>query len=155
MPLSRSSGPCGASARFLRRVDLQGKNDELVKELVALSTKHGVLTPYTTFLADENARTDLASHAVEARRRLESLGEVTGDRGVSLRLNRNYYERAALPNRKTRCNRRSAACTTRPNWPNGFPPRQRHLARPTAAAGSPAAASASATAELVAEFPPT
>lgn len=34
-------------------IDLEGKNKELVDELVALSTRHGILTPYTSFLADE------------------------------------------------------------------------------------------------------
>jgi Ca-activated chloride channel homolog len=85
---------------ILEQVDLQGKNDELVKELVALSTKHGVLTPYTTFLADENAKTDLAQNVNEARYRLEALSEVGGDRGVSLRMNRNYYQRAGAAEAK-------------------------------------------------------
>jgi Ca-activated chloride channel family protein len=85
---------------ILEQVDLQGKNDELVKELVALSTKHGVLTPYTTFLADENAKTDLAQNVTEARHRLEAFGEVGGDRGVSLRMNRNYYQRAGAAEAK-------------------------------------------------------
>ena len=40
---------------IIDEIDLKGKNDELVKELVGLSTKHGILTPYTSFLADENA----------------------------------------------------------------------------------------------------
>ena len=38
---------------IIDEIDLKGKNDELVKELVDLSTKHGILTPYTSFLADE------------------------------------------------------------------------------------------------------
>ncbi|MDZ4683868.1 MAG: hypothetical protein SH850_02190, partial [Planctomycetaceae bacterium] len=41
---------------IIDQIDLHGQNDELVKELVALSTKHGILTPYTSFLADETAR---------------------------------------------------------------------------------------------------
>lgn len=41
---------------IIDQIDLHGKNDELVKELVALSTKHGILTPYTSFLADESGR---------------------------------------------------------------------------------------------------
>ena len=40
---------------IIDEIDLKGKNDELVKELVGLSTKHGILTPYTSFLADETA----------------------------------------------------------------------------------------------------
>jgi Ca-activated chloride channel family protein len=38
---------------IIDELDLKGKNDELIKELVALSTRHGILTPYTSFLADE------------------------------------------------------------------------------------------------------
>jgi Ca-activated chloride channel family protein len=49
---------------IIDEMDLNGKNDELVQELIALSTKHGILTPYTSFLADENARPEeLASAA--------------------------------------------------------------------------------------------
>ena len=36
-------------------IDLKGKNEELIKELVELATRHGVVTQYTSFLADENA----------------------------------------------------------------------------------------------------
>jgi Ca-activated chloride channel family protein len=59
----------------------------LIDELVELSTRHGILTPYTAFLADE--RTELA--AVEENRTVASeqlsiLGrEVTGQVGVSQR----------------------------------------------------------------------
>lgn len=44
---------------IIDELDLQGHNQELVNELVALSIQHGIITPYTSFLADE--RTDLAS----------------------------------------------------------------------------------------------
>jgi Ca-activated chloride channel family protein len=40
---------------IIDELDLNGKNDELVQELVELSTRHGILTPYTSFLADETA----------------------------------------------------------------------------------------------------
>ena len=39
---------------ILDELDLRGKNEELVKELVELSKRHGILTPYTSFMADEN-----------------------------------------------------------------------------------------------------
>ncbi|MEW4565084.1 VIT domain-containing protein [Bremerella sp. JC770] len=39
---------------IIDEMDLHGKNDELMTELVTLSTDHGILTPYTSFLADEN-----------------------------------------------------------------------------------------------------
>ncbi len=52
---------------IIDEMDLNGKNDELVKELVKLSTKHGILTPYTSFLADEDASVgDLAASATAA-----------------------------------------------------------------------------------------
>ncbi|QDT31662.1 VIT domain-containing protein [Thalassoglobus polymorphus] len=46
---------------IIDELDLKGKNEELVNELVMLSTKHGILTPYTSFLADETVRPELAS----------------------------------------------------------------------------------------------
>ena len=45
---------------IIDELDLKGKNEELVQELVNLSTKHGVLTPYTSFLADDNPPPTLA-----------------------------------------------------------------------------------------------
>ncbi|MFI4874399.1 MAG: hypothetical protein ACIALR_03645, partial [Blastopirellula sp. JB062] len=50
---------------IIDEIDLNGKNDELIKELVSLSTRHGIITPYTSFLADENAK---ASDLADARR---------------------------------------------------------------------------------------
>jgi Ca-activated chloride channel family protein len=35
-------------------LDLHGRNQELIDELVALSQRHGILTPYTSFLTDDN-----------------------------------------------------------------------------------------------------
>jgi Ca-activated chloride channel family protein len=73
---------------IIDQIDISGRNDELVKELVALSTKHGILTPYTTFLADDTgaAPRDFAGATREARRSLESLEKnVEGRDGVALR----------------------------------------------------------------------
>ncbi|QDU38567.1 von Willebrand factor type A domain protein [Maioricimonas rarisocia] len=77
---------------IIDQLDLFGKNEELVKELVALSTKHGILTPYTSFLADENVRpTELAeseafrSNAAAAGVELRRLSEVEGRGGVAQR----------------------------------------------------------------------
>jgi Ca-activated chloride channel family protein len=53
---------------LIDQIDLQGANRELTDELVALSKEHGILTPYTSFLADE--RTNLGA-AVELRGRAE------------------------------------------------------------------------------------
>src|SRR5262245_52062415 len=38
---------------IIDELDLKGRNEELIKELVDLATKHGILTPYTSFLADD------------------------------------------------------------------------------------------------------
>lgn len=77
---------------IIDELDLHGNNDELVKELVVLSTKHGILTPYTSFLADETSRPTLAhdseafrSNALVTDRRLKSLEEAEGIRGVAQR----------------------------------------------------------------------
>ncbi len=71
-------------------LDLNGQNQELVDELVLLSTKHGIMTPYTAFLADENsAVTNLTN--LEARSRLAlsnslSLNEMqAGEEGFAQR----------------------------------------------------------------------
>ena len=44
---------------LLDQIQLTGEKDELVDEIVRLATAHGIMTPYTSFLADE--RTDLAA----------------------------------------------------------------------------------------------
>lgn len=81
---------------IIDELDIKGKNEELVKELVGLSTKHGILTPYTSFLADENINTrDLATSFREADRRLDRLSAVGGAEGVESRANKNFLQRAA------------------------------------------------------------
>jgi Ca-activated chloride channel family protein len=74
---------------IIDEIDLKGKNDELVKELVGLSTKHGIITPYTSFLADETAPvTELAKtqlHLERAGRVVERLAEAGGVSGFSQR----------------------------------------------------------------------
>ncbi|HJZ98559.1 MAG TPA: VIT and VWA domain-containing protein, partial [Candidatus Solibacter sp.] len=49
---------------IIDELDLHGRNQELVDELVALSTRHGILTPYTSFLADDR----VTLSAVQANR---------------------------------------------------------------------------------------
>ncbi|MBR5244375.1 MAG: VWA domain-containing protein [Thermoguttaceae bacterium] len=39
-------------------LDLNGPNDELMNELLELSKKHGIMTPYTAFLADDSVALD-------------------------------------------------------------------------------------------------
>ena len=67
-------------------LDLQGQNQELLDELVRLSTTHGILTPYTSFLADENTvLTAQESNAVRLGQNVEMLRETSGMSGVAQR----------------------------------------------------------------------
>jgi Ca-activated chloride channel family protein len=83
---------------ILDEIDLKGKNDELTKELVELSTKHGILTPYTSFLADENASpgqlTQLGSNLELAGRSLDRLAEAEGKSGVAQRIVKENFRAA-------------------------------------------------------------
>jgi Ca-activated chloride channel family protein len=72
---------------ILDEMDLKGKNDELVRELVELATRHGILTPYTSFMADENTRLhDFAANAKRTEERLTALHEAEGQAGVGQRM---------------------------------------------------------------------
>ena len=77
-------------------LDLHGRNQELVDELVALSQKHGILTPYTSFLADENvslsSRKDNAAFA--ARSAAEQLSVVGGSAGFMQREEKAKFQNA-------------------------------------------------------------
>ena len=72
---------------IIDEIDLHGQNEELVEELVALSTKHGILTPYTAFLADETVRPELASSSNRelSLRRLSELDAAGGRMGFEQR----------------------------------------------------------------------
>ncbi len=71
---------------IIDELDLKGKNDELIKELVELAKKHGILTPYTSFFADDNTNLhDVAANEARADRRLRALDEVEGQSGVAQR----------------------------------------------------------------------
>ncbi len=65
---------------LLDEIQLHGKNQEVIDELVKLSLKYGIITPYTSFLADE--RTVLHDASVlrrEAAKAAEGLaGDVSG-----------------------------------------------------------------------------
>lgn len=88
---------------ILDELDLKGQNAELVKELVELATRHGILTPYTSFMADEGVNLrDMASNAGRAERRLEALNESSGASGFAQRAMKGSYQRASnAPNSST------------------------------------------------------
>ncbi len=81
---------------ILDELDLKGKNQELIQELVELARRHGILTPYTSFFADENARPeDLARAADRAEARLYSLNLAEGQAGFAQRAFKGGLQRAA------------------------------------------------------------
>jgi Ca-activated chloride channel family protein len=81
---------------ILDQIDLNGANDELVKELVSLSLKHGIMTPYTSFLADETAaHRDLASTTAAANDRLQAFNQnAEGSKGFEQRVAKESYRSA-------------------------------------------------------------
>jgi Ca-activated chloride channel family protein len=85
---------------LIDQIDMHGQNRELVDELVALSGKYGILTPYTSFLADERVPLHaMRVNAERARTNLEALSEVSGRGGVSQRRDKQVLmqaDRAAL-----------------------------------------------------------
>ena len=71
---------------IIDELDLNGQNQELVKELVELSTRHGIMTPYTSFLADENVDLrGLARNTATAEGRLGMLEQTIGAGGFAQR----------------------------------------------------------------------
>lgn len=87
---------------IIDEMDLKGKNNELIQELVGLSTKHGILTPYTSFLADDQApsnRLTQESRAIDqTRSRLSRLEESGGIAGFAQRdLKKRLKEASQLP----------------------------------------------------------
>lgn len=90
---------------IIDELDLGGKNQELIDELVALSTKHGILTPYTSFLAEEQTRPtplagseDFRRNAADAGRQLHLLeSEAQGRGGVLQRADKQFFKGADRP----------------------------------------------------------
>jgi Ca-activated chloride channel family protein len=71
---------------IIDEIDLKGRNEELVNELVALATEHGILTPYTSFLADESSEVrDLALNRQRTLGEVEALSEISGRYGIAQR----------------------------------------------------------------------
>ncbi|MGM0488180.1 MAG: VIT domain-containing protein [Planctomycetota bacterium] len=80
---------------IIDQIDLEGKNEELVDELVALATKHGILTPYTSFLADETTNVrDVASNQTRTDLALDALREESGSAAFGQRRVKNMFQRA-------------------------------------------------------------
>ena len=61
-------------------IDLHGENQELVDELITLSKKHGILTPYTAYLAEEQTDiNDITRGRRMAQGNLQALSEEAGE----------------------------------------------------------------------------
>lgn len=86
---------------IIDQIDLSGQNKELTEELVELSKKYGILTPYTSFLADERVRlSDRLSNRERTEDNLRRLSELGGATGVGQRGAKAGYvqaEQAAQP----------------------------------------------------------
>ncbi len=81
---------------IIDQIDLSGRNEELVKELVELSSRYGILTPYTTFLADETMRaSDLAVRTSTANFHLDLLEQAAGESGVAQRVGKRMLQDGA------------------------------------------------------------
>ena len=83
---------------LIDEIDMSGRNRELIDELVSLSTRYGILTPYTAFLADERVPLHAAmQNADRAGENLVALRSVSGGFGVAQREAKQSYMRADKP----------------------------------------------------------
>src|SRR5262249_31142603 len=84
---------------LIDQIDMHGRNKELIDELVALSTKYGLLTPYTSFLADERVPLHAREvHRREAELRLGALDQESGQMGVAQRgIKQGYMQAMRAP----------------------------------------------------------
>ena len=83
---------------IIDELDLKGQNEELVKELVDLSTRHGIMTPYTSFLAEEDV--ELARRDENRMRATElsgQLAETEGENAFNQRATKNALQFADSP----------------------------------------------------------
>ena len=90
---------------IIDELDLNGSNEELISELVTLSTQHGILTQYTSYLADDTASIqELAAARAGERgalaksvRALRQLDEAGGVSGFAQRAEKSRLRNAELP----------------------------------------------------------
>jgi Ca-activated chloride channel family protein len=103
---------------LLDQIQLHGSNKELLDELVSLGKNYGIMTPYTSFLADERnsgpatspgAISKLGAAAQDASK---DLSVVEGGRGQLGAMNRQAMNEATRPGEKTKGNSRSSGWGT-------------------------------------------
>ncbi len=83
---------------LIERVQAEGASKELVDEIVRISTRYGILTEYTAFLAREDV--DLAATAANNEVAYRNLGELkneSGARGVNQSENKKQCQEAQQP----------------------------------------------------------
>lgn len=86
---------------IIDQLDLNGQNDELVKELISLSIKHGILTQYTSFLADDQADSGIADGRRSMRAanaNLMDLARESGESGFAQREVKNFLKQSSQTN---------------------------------------------------------
>lgn len=82
---------------LIDQIDLNGENKELIDELTRLSTRYGILTPYTSFLADEDVHLDAyAANSVQAAENLTKLNAVSGAGAQAQRVYKNRMMNAPM-----------------------------------------------------------
>ena len=81
---------------IIDELDLHGRNQELVNELVSLSQKYGILTPYTSFLTDDSVSltASRANNIFAAGSVAEQVVVVTGEAAVFQREQKAQYQNA-------------------------------------------------------------
>jgi Ca-activated chloride channel family protein len=83
---------------LLDQIQLHGKSQEVIDEIVRLSMKYGIMTPYTSFLAEEKTRlADRGGIRSEALRHADALHEVAGATGQLGAANRQALNQARRP----------------------------------------------------------
>jgi Ca-activated chloride channel homolog len=85
---------------LLDQIQLNGESDEVVDELIALSTQYGIITPYTSFLAREdvalNNPADVRTHAdVEVAELQETTDGFDGQNSATTRNSLKWKSRPA------------------------------------------------------------
>ena len=85
---------------IIDEIDLNGQNQELIDELIQLSKQHGIMTPYTAFLAEEESPSDDVSRRELAVEVLDGLSIVSGRGGVRQREGKETYRGATIASSK-------------------------------------------------------
>ena len=116
--------------QIIDEIDLDGENPELVDELIVLSKRHGILTPYTAYLAEE--QTDLNDVAAGRRMTRSRLVELQAEAGESAFRQRSF--KSGLKSADRVQSPLGASGTTRMAWDSASAPASTSPARPAIAA---------------------